>query len=204
MAIPFYGQNKDGGNLDKMTEITPNYMDYLSGYQGNLATGAAVTDAEADAAAAGATVTTIAAATLLPGLNTLAHDTNAAGSVYLPPCLKDTHVAVTITGDMDEANACTFFTRGAGDDAAVLAKQIISPQFLGGAATNTEQIVSDGTAAAPTAIKLIYTPAAADTNFLGANSVIHFYAPVAGEWLVKIINIAEGTGATGALTTSTS
>ena len=155
MAIPFYGQNKDGDNLEKMTEITPNYMDFLSGYQGNLATGAAVTQVEAAAAAASATVTTIAAASVLPGLNTWAGDASAAESIYLPPCLKDTHVAITLTGDLDEANACTIFTRGAGDTTAVLAKQIISPQFLGGAATNTEQIVSDGTAAAPTAFMLL-------------------------------------------------
>ena len=204
MSIPLYGGNKDGDMLDKMTEISPNYMDFLSGYQGNLATGAAITDAECDAAAAGATATTIAAASLLPGLNTLAHDADAAGSVYLPRAKKDRHIAMTITGDMDAANAVTFFTRGAGDDSAVFAKQIVAPMFYGGAVADTESIVTDGTAAAPTAIKLIYTPAAAGTNFLHTNSVIHFYAPVEGEWLVKVRNIPEGNGSTGAFTTSTS
>ena len=61
-----------------------------------------------------------------------------------------------------------------------------------------------GTLAAPTSLKLIYTPAAANTNFLGAGSMFHFFAPVDGEWLVQIWCIPEGTGATGVLTTAAS
>jgi hypothetical protein len=63
-------------------------------------------------------------------------------------------------------------------------------------------IETAGSNLVPTSETLIYTPAAADTNALGIGSVIHFYAPVDGQWLVKINFIPEGTGATGAFTVS--
>ena len=61
-----------------------------------------------------------------------------------------------------------------------------------------------GTAEAPTSIKLVYTAAAADTNFLGAGSVIQFYCPKNDQWLVRVTNIVEGSGATGVFTAPTS
>tara|TARA_R110000803_G_scaffold94786_2_gene162481 strand:+ start:1023 stop:1712 length:690 start_codon:yes stop_codon:yes gene_type:complete len=182
--------------------MTSNYLDFATGNISNLqGTVVAITDAEADAGVGGNAAAILAATLNAGALNTLAHDTGAAGAVYLPICAQDTHTAVHITGDMDEANACTFFARGAvgaGTD-VVFAKQTITFNGKGGIG-----VITSGTPATPTAIKLAYTPAAADTNALGAGSVIHFYAPVANRWVVRIDSIAEGTGATGTLTTATS
>ena len=205
MAIPNYGQMKDGDALDSLVNnVTQNYMDYAAGYQGNLTnTGAAITDTEADSAASSASAANILAAQLAPGaVNTVAHDGGAAGSVYLPPAIKDTHLVAEITGDIDQTGALTFFTRGASGagTSVVFAKQVVG--LINGATASSIETL--GTYDTPTSIKLIYTAAAADTNFLGAGSVIHFYAPVADEWLVKIYAIPEGTGATGAMTTSAS
>ena len=202
MANPLYGQNKADANIDA---VTANYLDFLAGNQENLGLGKAVGDTEADAVVAGgATAAEILATTLIPNaVNSCAHDTNAAGAVYLPPATKDTHLVLEITGDMDEANAFTIFARGAVDagTSVVFSKAVVGGLFSGAATSSVEML---GTAAAPTSIKLIYTPAAADTNFLGAGSMIHFYAPKDDRWLVRIENVPEGTGATGALTTSAS
>ena len=210
MANPLYGQNKADNLLDAWEGIDPGYLDFCAGYQGNLtATAVAVTDAEADSAASSASAGNILAATFAPGaVNTLAFDGGAAGSVYLPDCVKGTHFAVEITGDIDQANALTIFARGAAvvsastvDTTPVFAKQVVG--CINGATASSIETL--GTSATPTSIKLIYTAAAADTNFLGAGSMIHFFAPKNGEWLVNADNnIPEGTGATGAWTTSAS
>ena len=210
MANPLYGQNKADNLLDAWEGIDPGYLDYCAGYQGNLtATAVAVTDAEADAVVAGgASAAEILATTLAPGaVSTCAHDTNAAGAVYLPDAIKGTHLAMEITGDMDEANAFTIFTQGAAvvsastvDTSPVFAKQVIG--LINGATASSIETL--GTLGTPTSLKLIYTPAAADTNFLGAGSIFHFFAPVNGEWLCKVWCIPEGTGATGVFTTSAS
>ena len=210
MANPLYGQNKADNLLDAWEGIDPGYLDFCAGYQGNLtATAVAVTDAEADSAASSASAANILAATFAPGaVNTLAFDGGAAGSVYLPDCVKGTHFAVEITGDIDQTNALTIFARGAAvvsastvDTTPVFAKQVVG--CINGATASSIETL--GTSAAPTSIKLIYTAAAADTNFLGAGSMIHFFAPKNGEWLVNADNnIPEGTGATGAWTTSAS
>ena len=181
-----------------------SYLAFATGFQGNLAVGATITDAEADAAAAGATTATIAAATLTANaVNVCEHDTNADGSVYLPKCVAGTHLVLEITGDMDEAQAFNIFARGAADatTTAVFAKQIVAATPGGGATTAAgTSFETAGTNLVPTTVQLIYTPAAANTNFLGAGSMIHFYAPVDDQWLVKIFNINEGTGATGIIT----
>ena len=210
MANPLYGQNKADNLLDAWEGIDPGYLDFCAGYQGNLtATAVAVTDAEADSAASSASAANILAATFAPGaVNTLAFDGGAAGSVYLPDCVKGTHFAVEITGDIDQTNALTIFARGAAvvsastvDTTPVFAKQVVG--CINGATASSIETL--GTSATPTSIKLIYTAAAADTNFLGAGSMIHFFAPKNGEWLVNADNnIPEGTGATGAWTTSAS
>ena len=200
MANPMYGQNKADGNLDSVTD---RFLDYLSGNQANLATGATITDAEADADAAGSSAATIAATTLVPNaLNFLEHDGGAAGSVYLPQAVKDTHICMEITGDIDQSGALTIFTRGAvnaGTD-VVFAKQVVG---VPNGATGTS-IETLGTNIAPTSIKLIWTAAAANTNQWGPGTTIHFYAAKADEWLVSVYPISDGTGATGALTTSAS
>jgi|18_taG_2_1085343.scaffolds.fasta_scaffold00126_19 hypothetical protein len=181
--------------------ITMNYLDFLSGNLNNLTdTVAAVTDAEADSAKASATATTIAAARVAPNaVNTLAWDSGAAGSIYLPRGTVDTHLVVHLTGDPDEANALDIFCQGAADASGseVLAKQVISSNVGSAAAAS---VLTAGTSTVPTSVKLIYTPAATATNFLQAGSLIHFYCIVENQWLVRIQNVTEGVGSTGALT----
>ena len=209
MANPMYGQNKADNLIDAWEGIDPAYLDFCAGHQGNLsATAVAITDAEADAAASGGSAAQILVATMAPNaVNTCAFDGGAAGSIYLPDAVKGTHLAVEITGDIDQTNALTIFARGAAvvsasvvDTTPVFAKQVVG-LINGATASSIETLGSAGT---PTSIKLIYTAAAADTNFLGAGSMIHFFAPSNGEWLVNMWCIPEGTGATGALTTSAS
>ena len=182
--------------------MTSNYLDFATGNASNLqGTVVAVTDAEADSGTGGNAAAILAATLNAGALNTCAFDGGAAGAVYLPICAQDTHVAVHMIGDIDETNALTFFARlavGAGTD-VVFTKQTITFNGKGGIG-----VITSGTPATPTAIKLVYTAASADTNALGAGSVIHFYAPVANRWVVRIDSIAEGTGATGTLSTATS
>ena len=209
MANPLYGQNKADDLLDAWKGIDPGYLDFCAGHQGNLTeTAVAVTDAEADSAASSASVANVLAATLAPGaVNSYAHDGRAAGSVYLPDAIKGTHLAMEVTGDIDQTGATTIFARGAAvvsassvDTTPVFAKQVVG--IINGATASAIEML--GTLGTPTSIKLIYTAAAADTNFLGAGSIFHFFAPSDGEWLVKVLCIPEGTGATGVFTTSAS
>jgi hypothetical protein len=178
-------------------KVSCPYLDFAGGYLGNLAVGSTISDALADAVVADASAANILAVTLTDGeLAPVAHDTNAAGAVYLPVATAGTHCAIEITGDMDEANAFNVFARGAvGESTAVFAKQLIGPLNEHGASAQT--VETAGTTVVPTSVKLIYTPAAADTNFLGAGSVLQFYCPKDGQWLVRVTNIVEGTGATG-------
>ena len=51
----------------------------------------------------------------------------------------------------------------------------------------------------------IYTPAADADNCLGAaDSFLYFFCASEDQWLVRIVNRVEGTGASGAYTQSTS
>jgi len=209
MANPMYGQNKADDKLDAWKGIETAYLDFCAGHQGNLtATAVDITDAEADAAASGGSAAQILVATMAPNaVNTCAFDGGAAGSIYLPDAVKGTHLAVEITGDIDQTNALTIFARGAAvvaastvDTTPVFAKQVVG--IINGATASAVETL--GTLGTPTSIKMIYTAAAADTNFLGAGSMIHFFAPSDGEWLMKMWCIPEGTGATGAWTTSAS
>ena len=200
MANPMYGQNKFDSKL------TDAYFDFCSGYQGNLiATGIDITQAECVGAVKGAdeTLAEVDAATLIANaVNTHAGTAAAAGSCYLPPATQGTHLVLEITGDMDEANAQTIHCNNSVGTVKpvgnVFAKQIIGS--MNGATALPIETAGDNIT--PTSENLIYTPAAANTNALGIGSVIHFYAPVDGQWLVKINFIPEGTGATGAFTVS--
>jgi hypothetical protein len=200
-------RRSDGGTTSRKETYISKYCDFVAGNQGNLATGEAFTDGECDSAASSASASNIAAVTMTAdAINTCAHDTNAAGSVYLPKATPGVHTVLEIDGDMDEANAFTIFARGAAGatTTATFARQLISPLYSGGASADDEAVLTTGTVSTPTAIKLIYTPAAADTNFLGANSFIHFFCAVEDQWLVKVFNVPEGNGSTGAFTTATS
>jgi len=186
-----------------------NYTNFLAGNTVNLTeTVVAVTQGEGEDADVGSSPTAgeILLATLTAnGIHTFAGDGSAVTSIYLPSADADTHVAVRITGDIDQTGAVTIAARGSATETtrggtAVFAKQVIGPRH----GNLPDSIVTDGTDSAPTAIKLIYTAAAADTNFLGVGSVIHFYCQTAGQWLVRVFDVPEGTGLTGAFTTATS
>ena len=192
MANPMYGQNKFDSKLND------GYLDFVSGYQGNLtATGIDITQAECVAAVKGGdeTLAEVDAATLIANaVNTHAGTAAAAGSCYLPPAIQGTHLVLEITGDMDQANAQTIHCNNSvgtvKPSGNVLAKQVIGS--LNGA--TALPIETAGTNLVPTSQNLVYTAAGADTNALGAGSVIHFYCPVDGQWLIKINFIPEGTG----------
>ena len=201
------------GHIDEMlvakleaNTMNSKYLDFCGGFVGNLVTGNTITDAEADAAgAASPSAAEILAATLVDGeIVACEFDGGAAGALYLPKAVNGAYCAVEITGDIDEANALTIFARGAAvaTSTAVLAKQLVGPLYEHGASAQT--VETAGTAEAPTSIKLVYTAAAADTNFLGAGSVIQFYCPKNDQWLVRVTNIVEGSGATGVFTAPTS
>ena len=186
----------------------PQYMDFLSGYVGNLtATSRSLTDAVIDAAGAagGGGVAAIGNATVsASALNDFLGTSDAVGGVFLPTATANTHLAIQITGDMDAANAITFNTSGSacvGEDSnnAVFAKQIIGPE-MGDSSATAQTVVTAGLPSAPASNRLIYTPAAAATNFLQVGSIVHFYCPVDNQWLVKVWNVKEGSGATGTFT----
>ena len=186
--------------------VTCNYLDYLSGYQGNLvAQGVNITDGEAVLGLATATAAEILDCTLIDGaINTFAGTNSAAGSMcYLPPAVRGSHLVLDITGEIDDTtNALPIKCVGAvGAESNVFAKQSLMLNGTG-ATLAGRQLETAGTALAPTTVNIIYTPAAAATNILGPGSMIHFYCPKDGQWLVKFNSVAKGTGATGAITIS--
>jgi hypothetical protein len=190
-----------GTTLSKMES---SYLDYLSGYQGNLTgTGIDISDAEAVAGLATATAGEILACTLVKNaVNTFAGTNSAAGSMcYLPPAKLGDHLVLDVTGEIDDTtNALPIKCVGAvGASANLFAKQVIGVNTGGIAGSAIE---TAGTAGTPTSVNLIYTPAAAATNFLGPGSMIHFYCPKDGQWLVNVRACPKGTGATGAFSVS--
>jgi hypothetical protein len=180
-----------------------NYLDFHSGWTGNLdATGITIDET---ASAAGpvddATAAEILACTLKK--NAVNSHTGTAAAVgvlgYLPPALKGDHLALEIVGELDDATSALHVeARGAvGSDSNVFAKQIIGYNTGGIAGSAIE---TRGTRTVPTTQTLIYTPAAAATNFLGPGSVLHFFCPKDDQWLVEVRAAPKGTGATGAFT----
>ena len=184
--------------------MTSNYLDFLSGFQGNLTSDAGHTfrDVDLDAAAAATDNAVLTARTTLSAsaVNATDYIGNAVGAVYLPAATADTHLVLEIEGDVDEAGPLLIFTTGGTGGNGVFAKQVIGPEKGGETAQSVE---TPGTNLLPTGIQLVYTAAGANTNFLGVGSMVHFYCPVDGQWLVKIRNVAEGTGDTGVLTCRT-
>ena len=199
------------GNTIMTGNVSSRELDFLLGNCKNFrGTPRVMSDAHVDAAAAG----TISAAEHLlvqitaDALSTTAFDSGAAGEVYLPPAIANTHCALRILGNMDEDNALTIVateTVAPTDGVAttgVFAFGIIGPKYTG-TATTPQSVITAGTAAAPSSVNLIYTPAdGVATNFLGTGSIIHFFCKDEGEWMVGVHNINFGTGATGAFTVS--
>ena len=195
-------------------QLRSNYLDFLSGFVGNLtAVSKSLTDAVIDAAGAagGGGVAAIGNATVsASAVNDFLGTSDAVGGVFLPTATADTHLAILISGDMDAANAITFHTSGSGavgetSDDAVYAKQVIGPE-RGDASATAQTVVTAGVVGSGNSTdaglsnRLIYTPAAAATNFLQVGSMMHFYCPVDNQWLVKVFNVKEGAGSTGTFT----
>jgi hypothetical protein len=192
-------------DLEVTGTIKNRQLDFLTGNCKNLAgVVVAITDAQADAGVGGNAAAKIAAQMNPDALNTCAFDAGAVGEIYLPAANANVHLAVRITGAISGAtNALTITATEAVDGAfaattGVYAFQQIGPLHGGGVAGHS--VITAGTVAAPTSTKLIYTPATATTNYLGIGSVVHFYCQTAGEWMVRIFNVPEDTGATGAVT----
>ena len=217
MANPMYGQNKSDTKIDVLKAIgdgdhstasyLTKYLDFLSGNQGNFAgTGIDVTEGEATAALAAISspdaADTLAASLIPDAINTCNATGAGAGTMHLPNAVKGTHLCISYTQSPDATTgahtiACAGGTGVTGTNE--LAKQIIG-NLNGGIAGSA--VLTAGTAANPTSVNLIYTPAAAATNGLGTGSVIHFFAVEDGEWLVRADMAPEGTGATGAFSVS--
>ena len=201
MANPMYGQNK----YDNEANLFQTYLDFIAGYQGNLTgSGVTVTHAIALAAVKGGdeTLSEVDAATYVANaINVCSGTAEAVCSIgYLPPAIKGTHLALNITGSLDEANACTIHcnnTVGTGATSGnVFAKQVIGVH--GDTATS---VITAGTFDTPTSENLIFTGAATNAMY-GPNTQIHFYCPQDTEWLVNIFPIQLGIGTVGTLTLS--
>ena len=201
----------DGGTVAGVATFSGTiggaHADYITGYLGNLTgTGlTGITDAQEIAglaaissANAGHTLAVTLVTNAINFMNS-AH-ASAAGAFHLPQATLGAHLALIYTQSPDgHASAHACHTEGgtgvtAGD---VFAKQVIGNNS-GGIAGSA--IVTAGTAAAPTSQILTYTAAAATTNGLGAGSIVQFFCPKAGQWLVKVHSAPQGTGATGAYT----
>ena len=167
------------------------FMDFLVGTKGSIinATGATITQANGLAGEAANDFTAAAAYTLVANAeSTFAGDGSAPTLVNLPPATKGTLCVLRITGDIDQTGAFTIQTNATTD---LFEKQVICAGGPGGVATA-------GTPAAPTSDELIYTAAAANTNFLGVGSELFFYCPRDNRWLVRVRHVPEGNGSTGA------
>ena len=192
MANPLYGGNKFDSQLNQ------GYLDFVSGYQGNLtATGITFTAAIEAAALAAGSAADVLAGTLVANAVNYGNSTHSeAGAVFLPNAVKGTHLVISYTQSPDgHASAHSFKCNGAaGAVSAVFAKQVIGYSVETDKDTSIE---TGGTNLIPTSVTLSYTPAAATTNTLGVGSQIYFYCPKDGQWLVKMNLYNLGTGATG-------
>ena len=201
--------NKDFNNvLDSMINIVDSdaSVDFSAGFLGRLtAEGlAGITDAQEIAgsahissANAGSALATTLVANAVNFMNS-AH-ASAAGAIFLPQATRGTHLALEYSQVGDgHASATAIHTEKGTNvvDGDVFAKQVIGVSPNG---SNATAVITAGTAAAPTSQSLIYT-ATTGNNALGAGSIIHFYCPKDGQWMVKVNLVVQGTGATGAFT----
>ena len=207
MANPQYGQNTFDEKLDDYAK----YIDFLSGFQGNL-TATAISVTEAEAVAALAAVSSAAqgdsyAATLIANaVNSSAQTGAGAGTIHLPTATKGVHLCLDYADVVDGSTGAQTIACNGGalssSGSTLISGGLFAKQSIGsgtGVAGNT--IETAGTSTAPTSVNLIYTPTTGN-NWLGAGSVIHFYCPKNGQWLVRIDYVQQGTGATGALSVS--
>jgi len=186
-----------GSSIDRHTDFLHGTGDSIED-----ATGATISQANGAAGEAAADFASGAAYSLVANaISTYAGDASAIALVALPPAIKNTFCILQFTGDMDEANALRIETYKATDTYAHQHIGIIHTDNGGSDAAITHHgVMTGGTKKVPLSTELIYTPAATATNFLWTNSEIHFYCKRNNRWIVKVYSVAEGTGATGALT----
>ena len=147
------------------------------------------------------------AATLIAGAVNYSAQTGAgAGTIHLPTSTKGVHLVLDYTDVVDgSTGAQTIAVNGGAllsTGTTLISGSLYAKQAIGsatGVAGNT--IETAGTAGLPTSVNLIYTPTTGN-NWLGAGSMIHFFCPADGQWLVNIKHVQQGTGATGALSVS--
>tara|TARA_X000001382_G_C3168831_1_gene178820 strand:+ start:1368 stop:1970 length:603 start_codon:yes stop_codon:yes gene_type:complete len=195
-------RRSDGKKSQMSASYMSKYLDFVAGNCSNLTgTPVAITQSEGNTAVGSSDAAEVLAATMnADAINTCASDGSAASLNILPVCTKGTHTVLHITGDIDQTGALTIAATNATSGAAgEFAFQVIQPE---NGYASAQAVITAGTAAAPTSVNMIYTAAAADTNFLGVGSLIHFFAVQENEWLVKVFNVKEGTGATGTFTVS--
>ena len=189
--------------IEVATTLDSTYLDFLSGFEGNL-TGAnglqgANTTQAAGANAVAANATDAARNVFLLVNNavnniavTAAADTTMG---YLPAATKGDHLVIHLAG--------VFAANGANRTATLFANQSANGAGNNRFSAGQTPDGSSGAAARATAIsrRLVYTATQnAATNALGQGSKIHCYAPVDGQWLVKVFPSRQGTGVSGALT----
>ena len=201
MANPMYGQNK----YDDEANLFQNYLDYLAGYQGNLtATGVSVSTAEALAAVKGGdeTLAEVDAVTYVANaVNEVASIGDAVHTIgYLPAAVKGIHLAVNLSGQLDEANACTISCNNTVGTKAT-SGNVFAKQVIGVHGDTATSVITAGTFDTPTSENLIFTGAATNAMY-GPNTQIHFYCPQDTEWLVNIFPVQLGIGTVGTLTLS--
>ena len=190
-----YGSNKFDHDLDTHDE----FLDFCSGNQENLtAAGVTVNDATALAAQLASTPTLSevdAAKFIANAVNVLSSTAAGVHSVYLPPAVKGTHLAVNVTGQLDDTNKLTFHA----DDAIGTVKQsgnTFCKGVIGVEGATATSVVTDGTH------KNLEYVAAATNAMYGPGTQIHFYSPANHKWLVKFFPVNLGTGAGGVMTVS--
>ena len=183
------------------------WVDFNAGFLGNLTgTGlSGITDAQMIAglaAISSADADDTLAVTLVAGaVNFMNSAHGAAGACHLPQATRGTHLALVYSQSPDgHASAHAIHTEGGTNVSAgdVFAKQVIAGNCNNGVGATA--VVTAGTAAAPTSQILTYTAAAATTNSLGTGSIIQFYCPKDGQWMVRAMMVPQGSGATGAYT----
>ena len=193
--------------------VSSKYLDFLGGSCKNL-TGTGRTIGAAAVAAASASgntaAETLACLITANALSTTDFDAAAAGEVFLPPAIANTHCALRFTADVDGGTGALTIraTEAVAPTGGVattgkFAFGIIGPNYPG-TVTAPQSVITAGSAASPESVNLIYTPASAQTNCIATGTIMHFYCKDEGEWLVNIENVAKGTGATGVFTVSSS
>jgi len=187
--------------------IHAKHVDFMLGSVESirLATGATISHANGVAGEAAADHASGVAYTMVAdAISTFAGTGAAAALVSLPEAKRGTFCVLDITGDIDQTGVFTIQTFQATDLYGGKQHVSVNHSDNGGAdgAPTFWGLQMPGTRAVGTAIELLYTGAAADTNHLGVGSEIFFYCNHDHHWLAKIYAVSEGVGSTGVWTAS--